>query len=211
MGEATRRIIGLTGGIATGKSTVSDYLATEYELPVLDADVYARQAVEKGSEILSAIAHRYGSSILLPNGTLNRSSLGKIIFNDPAEKTWLEQQIHPFVRAQFSKETEAFPPTQTLVYAIPLLFESNLTHLVTEIWVVFCTPQQQKQRLIARNQLSETDAQSRINSQMDIQAKCHQATHILDNSRSLQDLFIQIDSLTQPVGSVELSKGTEIS
>ena len=169
MGEATRRIIGLTGGIATGKSTVSDYLATEYGLPVLDADVYARQAVEKGSEILSAIAHRYGSSILLPNGTLNRSSLGKIIFNDPAEKTWLEQQIHPFVRAQFSKETEAFPPTQTLVYAIPLLFESNLTHLVTEIWVVFCTPQQQKQRLIARNQLSETDAQSRINSQMDIQ------------------------------------------
>ena len=211
MGEATRRIIGLTGGIATGKSTVSDYLATEYGLPVLDADVYARQAVEKGSEILSAIAHRYGSSILLPNGTLNRSSLGKIIFNDPAENTWLEQQIHPFVRAQFSKETEAFPPTQTLVYAIPLLFESNLTHLVTEIWVVFCTPQQQKQRLIARNQLSETDAQSRINSQMDIQEKCHQATHILDNSRSLQDLFIQIDSLTQPVGSVELSKGTEIS
>jgi len=146
-----RRIIGLTGGIATGKSTVSDYLETRHGLPVLDADVYARQAVEKGGEILSAIAHRYGAQILLPDGDLDRRALGNIIFNNSAEKKWIEQQIHPFVRAQFDTVTETFLPEQTLVYSVPLLFEANLTHLVTEIWVVFCHKNQQEQRLMDRN------------------------------------------------------------
>lgn len=187
-----RRIIGLTGGIATGKSTVSKYLETQHHLPVLDADVYARQAVEKGGEILDAIAHRYGSKILQSDGTLDRPTLGGIIFSDLTEKKWLEQQIHPFVRAQFSKTTDTFPKKQTLVYSIPLLFEANLTSLATDIWVVYCTPAQQKARLIARNHLSERDAQSRIDAQMSLSEKCKKADCVLDNSTTKEELFRQI-------------------
>lgn len=196
MGTAVKpqqRIIGLTGGIATGKSTVSNYLSTQYHLPILDADVYARQAVEKGSEILGAITQRYGTKILLENGHLNRPALGQIIFNNTAEKRWIEQQIHPFVRTQFKLAAQTYPPDQTLVYAIPLLFEAKLTHLVTEIWVVFCDSIQQKQRLMARNQLSETEAQSRIASQMALSEKCKRADFLLDNSSTLEALFTQID------------------
>ncbi|MEL6854013.1 MAG: dephospho-CoA kinase [Cyanobacteria bacterium J06607_13] len=192
---STRRIIGLTGGIATGKSTVSNYLAERYRLPVLDADVYARQAVEKGSDILSAIARRYGQRILLADGSLNRTALGNIVFQDPAEKKWLEQQIHPFVRAKFQTESDVLSSHETLVYSIPLLFEAKLTHLVTEIWVVACSPSQQLQRLIARNNLSESQAQERVNAQMDLQEKCALADCVLDNSGTKEALFEQIDEL----------------
>lgn len=190
-----RRIIGLTGGIATGKSTASDYLATRYALPVLDADVFAREAVEKGSEILAAIAQRYGPKILLADGTLNRKALGDIIFTHPAEKTWLESQIHPYVRQQFAKATVATPPNQTLIYAIPLLFEADLTHLVTEIWVVACTPDQQRERLMQRSNLTQAQAQSRISAQMPLSQKCEQADYVLDNSEQKESLFQQIDQL----------------
>lgn len=190
-----RRIIGLTGGIATGKSTASDYLASRYGLPVLDADVYARQAVAPGSEILGVIGDRYGTDILLPDGALNRQQLGQIIFHNAAEKVWLEQQIHPFVRARFKEITATFSPEQTLVYAIPLLFEANLTHLVSETWVVFCDQAQQKERLMQRSQLSATDAQARIDAQMNLAKKCQQADHVLDNSASKAALSAQIDSL----------------
>lgn len=190
-----RRIIGLTGGIATGKSTVSDYLARQYRLPVLDADVYSREAVAKGSEILMVICDRYGPKILLPDGTLNRANLGQIIFHDPAEKKWLEQQIHPFVRAKFTAVTETFPLSQPLVYSIPLLFEANLTHLVTETWVVFCKLAQQKERLMKRNSLSSHDAQLRIDAQMILAEKCERADHVLDNSASREKLFSQIDEV----------------
>ncbi len=188
-----RRIIGLTGGIATGKSTVSDYLTQRYGLPVLDADVYARAAVAKESEILGVISDRYGSQILSSDGNLNRPRLGQIIFNDATEKTWIEQQIHPFVRSQFETLTATFLPSQTLVYSIPLLFEANLTHLVTEVWVVTCGATQQKERLMARNQLSATEAQSRIDAQMSLEEKCKRADYTLDNSGSKDYLFTQID------------------
>ncbi|NJM98583.1 MAG: dephospho-CoA kinase [Phormidesmis sp. RL_2_1] len=190
-----RRIIGLTGGIATGKSTVSDYLASRYGLTVLDADVYAREAVAQGQEILGRIRDRYGPDILLADGTLNRPRLGQIIFNDRSEKQWIEQQIHPFIRTKFETATESFPLTQTLVYSIPLLFEANLTHLVTEIWVVFCQPAQQQERLIQRNQFSVIDAQARINSQLSLIKKCKMADYVLDNSGSETHLYAQIDKL----------------
>ena len=191
----TRRIIGLTGGIATGKSTVSDYLVSRYALPVLDADVYSRLAVEKGSDVLNSITERYGSNILLPDKTLNRAALGQIIFNDSEEKRWVEQQIHPFVRNKFDEVTKSFPTEQTLIYSIPLLFEANLTHLVSEIWVVYCSPAQQKVRLMARNQLSAEDAQARIDAQMSLEEKCDRAHYTLDNSKTQQHLFAQVDAV----------------
>ena len=187
-----QRIIGLTGGIATGKSTVSRYLA-EQGLPILDADVYAREAVAVGSPILARIVERYGSSVQNPNGSLNRPQLGAIVFKDSQEKSWLEQQIHPFVRQRFKDVAQTYGETETLVYDIPLLFESQLTHLVTEIWVVICTPEQQLQRLMTRNQLGHDQAQSRIQSQLPLDQKASQADIILNNTQSRENLFQQID------------------
>jgi dephospho-CoA kinase len=113
-----QRIIGLTGGIATGKSTVSDYLAQHHGLPVLDADLYAREAVAPGQAILKAIAQRHGPTLLHGDGTLNRPALGKIIFTDPAEKHWLEQQIHPFVRRRFADQMAELRNTPTVVQLV---------------------------------------------------------------------------------------------
>ncbi|HEY9738434.1 MAG TPA: dephospho-CoA kinase [Trichocoleus sp.] len=188
-----QRIIGLTGGIATGKSTVSRYLQEHYGIPVLDADDYARDAVAVGSPILAAIAQRYGASVLLPDTQLNRAKLGEIIFNNPLEKTWVEQQIHPFVRQQFAQAMAELTETPIVVHAIPLLFEANLTDQVSEIWVVACMPEQQQQRLIARNQLTAEQAQARIASQMPLAEKIARADVVLDNSASLEALFGQID------------------
>ena len=98
------RIIGLTGGIATGKSTVSDYLSSKYHLPILDADVYAKEAVAKNSPILQEIFSHFGKHLQLKDGTLNRLALGDLIFSDLEAKQWLESKIHPYVRDRFSQE-----------------------------------------------------------------------------------------------------------
>ncbi|MEM9805100.1 MAG: dephospho-CoA kinase [Cyanobacteria bacterium P01_D01_bin.56] len=196
-----QRIIGLTGGIATGKSTVSDYLATQHHLPILDADIYAREAVAVGSPILQTLAQRYGNDLLLADGSLNRPHLSTIIFNQPNEKQWVEQQIHPFVRQRFNQVRSQHPPQQTLVYAIPLLFEANLTHLVNEIWVVTCSPQQQLKRLITRNSLDQTAAQARIANQLPLAEKVAQADYILDNSQDRTTLYQQIDQILKTLAS----------
>ncbi|BAZ49231.1 dephospho-CoA kinase [Nostoc sp. NIES-4103] len=188
----TKRIIGLTGGIATGKTTVANYLASAYNLPVLDADIYARDAVSVGSPILDAIAQRYGEQILLSDGSLNRQKLGEIIFQQPDERNWLESLIHPYVGDRFV-EAISQSSSQTLVLVIPLLFEAQMTNLVTEIWVVYCSKSQQLQRLIQRNHLSKEQAQARINSQLSIEEKVSRADVVLDNTSNLETLLKQVD------------------
>jgi dephospho-CoA kinase len=185
-------LIGLTGGIATGKSTVANYLATTYNLPILDADIYARGAVSVGSPILTQIATKYGTKIILNDGNLNRAKLGEIIFNHPEERNWVESVIHPYVRNCFDeaiKESSA----NTLILVIPLLFEANLESLVNQIWVVSCSEQQQQQRLIERNNLTPEQATARINSQLPIAEKIARADVNLDNSSTLESLLQQID------------------
>ncbi|KGF73221.1 dephospho-CoA kinase [Neosynechococcus sphagnicola sy1] len=190
-----QRWIGLTGGIATGKTTVANYLATHHQLPILDADDYAREAVALGSGILARIVDRYGSEILCADGQLHRQRLGAIVFNHATERQWLEQQIHPFVRHRLVQERQAFPAAQfpCLVLVIPLLFEAQMMDLVTEIWVVFCTPAQQLERLCHRNQLTPAQAQARIHSQWPLTEKIARAHVVLDNSTRLGRLYHQID------------------
>ncbi len=186
------RIIGLTGGIGMGKTTVSTYLAEQYNLPILDADHYAREAVQSGSPVLDRIVDRYGRDVLQPDGTLNRRRLGNLVFNDPIERRWLESQIHPVVREAMQRDQNRLLQS-TIVLVIPLLFEADLTHLVTEIWVVYCSEMQQIDRLMQRENLTLEQAQVRIKSQMPIQEKCDRADIVLDNSASLDQLFAQID------------------
>lgn len=197
------KIIGLTGGIATGKSTVSNYLAEKYAIPVFDADIFARDAVKNNSPIFTSIIDRYSQDILLDNNTLNRTKLGSIIFNNPQERQWLENQIHPFVYDCF----KSLIPTlnqEINLFSIPLLFEAKMTDLVSEIWVVTCDYQQQLTRLQERNNLSKKDAIARINSQMPLADKEKLADIVIDNNGDLTHLGCQIDKIMKN-GSLTVS------
>jgi dephospho-CoA kinase len=187
-----RRLIGITGGIATGKTTVTRYLANTYNIPILDADLYAREAVNPGSPILDKIFKRYGDRVKLSDETLNRKQLGEIIFNDSAEKSWLESKIHPYVRDCFQLAIERLE-NKIIVLAVPLLFEAKMTDLVTEIWVVYCSSQEQIKRLIERDKLTREQAIARIQNQLPIEEKIALADIVLDNSSNLENLFRQID------------------
>jgi dephospho-CoA kinase len=195
-----QRRIGLTGGIATGKSTVSQYLEQCHQLPVLDADQEARAVVEPGSPVLARIIERYGPTILQPDGTLHRAQLGAILFADAVERQWLDQQIHPLVRDRIQQSLHALSSEQfpIVVLAIPLLFEAHMTDLATEIWVVTCSPEQQLYRLMQRNALSLEQAQARIASQLPLATKIAFADVVLDNSCGLEMLYKQIEQALQP-------------
>lgn len=197
------RLIGITGGIGTGKTTVTNYLHRRYRLSVWDADIYARSAVSVGSPILHIISQRYGAGILQLDGTLDRHRLGEIIFSNINERQWLEAQIHPYVRICFETEIARIAPDDTAVLAIPLLFEAKMTDLVTEIWVVSCDPHTQLHRIVTRDALTATfqaridaaAAQRRIDSQMSLTDKIALADVNLDNSTNITNLEAQIDRL----------------
>ncbi|MEP0918372.1 dephospho-CoA kinase [Leptolyngbya sp. DQ-M1] len=194
----TRRI-GITGGIGMGKTTVSNYLAAAHRLPILDADLIARDAVAPGSPILAQIIDRYGAHLLRIDGTLDRAKLGTIVFSNPTERIWLEQQIHPYVRQMLEAECDRLAQTHpTIVLVIPLLFEANMTDLVSEIWVICCSESQQIQRLMQREKLSLEQAQARIQSQMPIKQKRDRANVILDNSTTPEALMRQVDRALSP-------------
>ena len=198
----SKRLIGLTGGIGTGKTTVSNYLAEKYHLPILDADIYAREAVATGSYILDKIFKRYGDKVKLTDNSLDRTALGEIIFNAPQEKQWLENQIHPYVRDRFDRKLERLNEP-TIVLSIPLLFEANLTKIVTEIWVVSCDRQLQITRLQQRNGLTPERALARIDSQLPLAEKVAQADAVLNNNSSLEDLYTQVDRAIKLSSKIE--------
>lgn len=210
----TSRIIGITGGIAMGKTTVSNRLETYYGLTILDADVYARNAVAIGTPILNAITRRYGPEILLPDQSLDRAKLGQIIFSQPDDRTWLNAQIHPEVRFRMQQDSDRLiqgnpviqdhqqersslhsrqPVRLPVFWIVPLLFETSMTELVDEIWVIYCHREHQLQRLCDRSGLTQAEANMRIEAQLDIQVKCDAANVILDNSQSTDRLYQQIE------------------
>ncbi len=189
--QGSQRRIGLTGGIATGKSSAGQWLASVAGLPVLDADHYAREALAPGSPGAGAVLERYGAAMLespgaIPGageaaGALDRSALGGIVFNDPVERRWLEQLVHPLVRARFDQELAALADAPVLVLMVPLLFEAGLTGLCSEVWLVDCDEDQQLQRLIARDQCSEAEAQARIAAQWPLARKRPLADALISN------------------------------
>ena len=191
-GANQQRRIGLTGGIGMGKTAISSYLAAQ-QIPVLDADIYAREAVEPNSRVLAEVMSRYGTNIVLPDGNLDRPRLAEIIFTSPAEKTWLEQQIHPFVRDRLETELRRLADAPILLLVIPLLFEAQMTDLTTEVWVVHIPQAQQEQRLKARDRLNIEQIRARIDGQMAIAQKVRQADVVLDNASSLEALYQQVD------------------
>lgn len=187
-------VIGLTGGIASGKSTVANYLK-ENGFAVIDADIAARQAVEKGTEGLRKVAETF-PGVLNEDGTLNRKALGTIIFNDKAQRDSLNEIVHPIVRRLMDEEkAAALSEGKVVVMDIPLLYENELEHTVDEVWVVYVSYDIQKMRLMKRNELSESEADARINSQMSMDEKRDKADIVIDNCHDLDSLYKHLETL----------------
>ena len=177
----SQRRIGLTGGIASGKSSVGRWLAQQ-GLPVFDADQYAREALEPGRPATKSVQQRYGLTVQSEGGAaIDRAALGRIVFQDPAERQWLEQLIHPIVRERFDRALSLHAQTPTVVLMIPLLFEAGLESLCSEIWLVDCDESQQLERLIARDGLNPEAAQARIAAQWPLSRKRVLADQIICN------------------------------
>jgi dephospho-CoA kinase len=180
-----QRRIGLTGGIASGKSTVGHWLEAR-GLPLLDADRFAREALAAGSAGARTVLQRYGTAVQAAGSDpaeaqLDRSALGRIVFHDPSERLWLEQLVHPLVRQRFDEALQQLTAAPALVLMIPLLFEAGLEGLCSEIWLVDCDPATQLQRLMRRDQLNEADARARLGAQWPLERKRPLADLVIDN------------------------------
>ncbi|MER3121759.1 dephospho-CoA kinase [Bacillus altitudinis] len=189
-------VIGLTGGIASGKSTVSQMIK-EKSIRVVDADIIAKEAVSKGSAALHQIVQTFGEEVLLPNGELNRQQLGAIIFSDEEKRKKLNAIVHPEVRKEMLKQRDEGVSNQEtfVVLDIPLLFESKLEGLVDRIIVVYTTPELQLSRLMNRNDLSEEEALNRIQSQQSLEEKCQKADRVIENTKDLAFIRKQLENI----------------
>lgn len=186
-------IIGLTGSIASGKSTVSNMLS-EKGLPIVDADLIARQVVEPGTAVMQQIEEAFGKDVIHPDGTLNREQLGAIIFDNAEKRDRLNNIMHPAIRAEMLRQKEAYIKAgeKTVIMDIPLLFESNLQSYVEKIIVVAVTPPVQKERLMKRNGLTDEEATARISSQIPVAEKVEVADAVIDNDGTIEETRKQL-------------------
>ncbi|EDO1252915.1 dephospho-CoA kinase [Listeria monocytogenes] len=187
------KTIGLTGSVATGKSTVSNMIQ-QAGIPLVDADIAARKVVEPGTEGLKEIVAYFGEEILLADGTLDRAKLGEIIFKDKEKREKLNEITHPRVKDYMLEARERFfrAGEELVFFDIPLLFESHLESLVDQIVVVWTTPETELKRLMERNNLTKEDALRRIESQMGIDEKARKADFFIDNNESLEKTQKQV-------------------
>ncbi|TCP32101.1 dephospho-CoA kinase [Scopulibacillus darangshiensis] len=181
-------IIGLTGGIASGKSTVSKMIQ-EQHIPLIDADQIAREVVEPGEPAYDEIAETFGSDVLFADGTLNRKQLGSIIFQDESKRKKLNSIVHPQIRKQMSGKIAAYKSegTEAIVLDIPLLFESKLTGWTDKVLLVYVTPDVQLKRLMLRDGSTEKEALARIQSQLPLEEKKQLADAVINNNGSVGD------------------------
>ncbi|KAH9852716.1 CoaE-domain-containing protein [Lenzites betulinus] len=200
-------VVGLTGGIATGKSTVSALLRA-HNLPIIDADVLARKVVEPGTPALAAIVRAFGPQVLRADGTLDRAALGALVFapaspdgaaDAEAARRRLNAIVHPAVRREMAWAVLRcwWRGERVCVLDVPLLVEGGLWKWVGKVVVVYCSAELQLQRLMKRDGSTREDASGRLNAQLPIAEKVQYADVVLDNSGSLQDLERQVDQLVQ--------------
>lgn len=189
-------IIGLTGSIASGKSTVGKMLE-EMGFPIVDADAVARLVVEPGMPALREIAAEFGEEILLEDGNMDRKKVGDIIFNDADKRQKLNNIIHPAIRKEMADQRDKWlnNGSETVIMDIPLLFESKQARTVDKILVVTVSPEIQLKRLMERNGLSEEEAQSRINSQLPLSVKEAGADAVIFNDDSREKSRQQLEEI----------------
>jgi len=178
------QVIGLTGGIASGKSTVSRILKNAGAV-IIDADRIARDVVKKGLPAYQEIIDAFGENVLSPDGAIDRTVLGDIIFNDPQKKQLLNRIVHPYVSKETNlqlKHIEKTHPNTIVILDIPLLLEAQMQKDLSEVIVVYVPEYTQIERLMQRDGISEADARARVRSQMPIEEKKDLATIVIDNS-----------------------------
>lgn len=185
-------IIGLTGNIATGKTTVLNYLARK-GAHIIDADKLAHQAMAPDGLAYDAIVAEFGPGILNPDKTVNRRSLGAIVFADAARLGRLEQIVHPAVFVLTHQEVDASPSPVVVLEAVKLLEAGTMVSLCDEIWVVIAQPEVQLQRLMEERGMTREQAQQRMGMQSPQAAKINQADRVIDNSGTLEELYAQLD------------------
>jgi dephospho-CoA kinase len=194
MTSARRTRIGLTGGIASGKSTVSEMLAAKGAL-VIDADRLAREVVAPGTDGFAAVRDAFGLDVVATDGGLDRAKLGSVVFADPAKREHLEKIIHPRVRAEAARLESAAPNDRVVIHDIPLLVETGQQRDFDVVIVVDASPQVQLDRLVRLRGITEEQAQQRIAAQADRVRRREAATELVENNGSLADLQTAIDRL----------------
>jgi len=191
------RVLGLTGGIGSGKSTVAR-MFIELGAEVIDADQLAREVVEPGKPALDEIRQAFGSDVLMPDGRLDRRKLAAIVFADPAARARLNDITHPLIRRRMRQEVEARRhQSGTLILDIPLLLETPRPSFLKRVIVVWVDARTQLRRLTERDGLSETEARRRIAAQMPLDAKRSIADDVIDNSGTLEQTRRQVEALVR--------------
>ena len=181
-----QRRIGLTGGIASGKTTITNYIRKHKNIPILDADDLSRELIKPNTYGYEKILNYFGNQIINNKNnsekTINRKLLRDIILKNSKSKEWIETLLHPLIKEKMIEECSQYKNNQTIVLVIPLLFEAKFEDICTEIWLVKCPKELQKNRLITRDKISEKEAYELINFQLSFEEKRKFSDIILDNS-----------------------------
>jgi dephospho-CoA kinase len=190
-------VIGLTGGLASGKSLITDYLKTK-GIHVIDADQLARKVVQKGQACLEEIVQIFGQKILHQDGSLNRKMLGHLVFDSPEKRKRLEAIVHPRVYQAAWKEIHIIQeqnPDVLIIFSVPLLFETGHDKEVDKVIVVYADASTQLDRLQKRNGFTQAEARKRMSAQMSMEEKKKAADFLIDNTGDVQEAFKQVDKL----------------
>ena len=191
------KIIGITGGIASGKSTVTEFLRQK-GFQVVDADAVVHQLQKPGGRLYQVLVEHFGEKILLENGELNRPLLASLIFSNPEEQEWSKRTQGEIIREELAALRNQFAQTEALFFMdIPLLFEQNYVSWFDETWLVYVNRDVQLERLMKRDQISKEAAESRLNSQWPLERKISLASHSLDNNGNQEQLIAQVVQLLE--------------
>ena len=191
------KIIGITGGIASGKSTVTNFLRHK-GFEVVDADALVHQLQKPGGRLYQVLVKHFGEKILLENGELNRHLLASLIFSNPEEQEWSKRTQGEIIREELAALRNQLTQTEALFFMdIPLLFEQNYASWFDETWLVYVNRDCQLERLMKRDQISKEAAESRLNSQWPLERKISLASHSLDNNGNREQLIAQVIQLLE--------------
>ena len=191
------KIIGITGGIASGKSTVTEFLRQK-GFQVVDADAVVHQLKKPGGRLYQVLVEHFGEKVLLENGELNRPLLASLIFSNPEEQEWSKRTQGEIIREELAALRNRFAQTEALFFMdIPLLFEQNYASWFDETWLVYVNRDVQLERLMKRDQISKEAAESRLNSQWPLERKISLASHCLDNNGNQEQLIAQVVQLLE--------------
>ena len=191
------KIIGITGGIASGKSTVTEFLRQK-GFQVVDADAVVHQLQKPGGRLYQVLVEHFGEKILLENGELNRPLLASLIFSNPEEQEWSKSTQGEIIREELAALRNQFAQTEALFFMdIPLLFEQDYASWFDETWLVYVNRDVQLERLMKRDQISREAAESRLNSQWPLERKISLASHSLDNNGNQEQLIAQVVQLLE--------------